>query len=160
MMHKSAQSLMDVLIRLMPELSMLRKNKTDPKLANLLYNQIWSKENNRVSEKMFRRPAEVKQAEIDRLKGDGLVDVSGENITITEKGAGVIKSMILGDSRSVFDDDDSPLDYLKATASLKPSRLSKKAKQASADEPQSRGSNWYSKLSQRLSCESCCRPRR
>ena len=67
MMHKSAQSLMDVLIRLMPELSTLRKNRTDPKLANLLYNQIWSKESNRVSGKMFRRPNEVKQAEIDRL---------------------------------------------------------------------------------------------
>lgn len=156
MHEKTAQSLMDVLIRLMPELSFVRKNRTDPKLANILYNQIWSKESHRLSSKTFRRPVEVKQAEIDRLVGEGLVEASGNNISITDKGTHVIKSMILGDDRSIFENDGSHIDYIKATANLKPSRMSKGAKRASFEDRPSIGDNWYTRSTQ-TPCRNCCR---
>ena len=157
MHEKSAQSLMDVLIRLMPELAAIRKGKTDPKLANLLYNEIWSKEANRVNDKTFRRPTSVKSAEIDKLKGEGLVEVTGDNISITAKGTQVIKQMILGDDRSIFEDDGRPTDYIKAMAGLKSTRMSKKAKRASSDGQRPSGASWYSKMSDGLPCAECCR---
>ncbi len=133
-MHdKSAQSLMDVLIRLMPELRSVRKNHTDPKLANMLYNKIWSSVEHKVADKKFRRPSDLKMADVERLKAEGLVEVSGDTIEITAKGTHVVKSMILGDDRSIFEEDGKPTDYLTATANLKPSRLKKSAKRASAD---------------------------
>jgi hypothetical protein len=159
MSEKSNQSLFDVLVRLMPELRLVRKQKTDPKLANMLYNQIWSNEQRRVANKTYRRPDDMKLSDVNRLASEGLVSVTGENIEITEKGAGVIKQMILGDERSVFDDDGSPAEYLKSLANLEPARLNKSSKRASTDDaPKIRGKNWYTvMMDQHATCADCCR---
>ncbi len=144
-MTKESQSLLDILVRLMPELRGLKKQKADPKEAKLLY-AIWSDEKNKIANKTYRRPNDVKQAEIDRLKTAGLVDVSGENIEITKKGGVIINQMILGDDRSVFEDNGEPISYLTALANLKPSRQRKYGKVASVNGTPIQGGNWYLRM--------------
>jgi hypothetical protein len=158
MHEKTSQSLMDVLIRLMPELRELRKGRADPKLATLLYNKIWSKENSRVAGKLFNRPDDLNAADVDRLKADGLINLKGHQIEITDKGAAVVRQMILGDNRSVFEDDGKPVEYLRALSNLSPSRAKTSGKRASRETLTS-GHNWYIAMvdSTPPVCQSCTR---
>ena len=61
----------------------------------------------------------------------GLVKVIGDNFEVTEKGANVIKVMILGDDRSIFEEDGVNLDFHTALDNTKNIKTAKKRKVAS-----------------------------
>ena len=48
--------------------------------------------------------------DIKKMKESGLIRTVGKNIEITDKGAEVIKIMVLGDDRSTFEDNDLIID--------------------------------------------------
>ena len=134
------QSLLDMLLRIMPELrdKLTVPGRANAKAANVLYT-IWSKEANQIAANKFRRPSGVTKGDVHLMETEGLVSSAGDSMTITKKGGEVLKQMILGDNRSVFEDDGTPVDYLKALANTKPSR-SRRTKVASQ---LSLGDNWY-----------------
>jgi hypothetical protein len=146
MLNKTAQqSLLDMLFQIMPE---LRDKMTAPagvrtnnKAAKVLYT-IWSKEANRISANRFRCPKAVMTNDKKLLESEGLVTASGDQLTITSKGGEVIKQMILGDNRSVFDYDGEPIEYLKAVANTAPARRKYGNKIASVQQLH-QPINWY-----------------
>jgi len=88
---------------------------------------IWQDENNKVGEKSFRKPINISSNEIERMQKEGLVRYIGDRIEITSKGSDVIKTLILGDDRSAFDNDyDTPLDITTAEANIKNSKTKRK----------------------------------
>ena len=60
------------------------------------------------------------------MQKEGLVKSIGENIELTEKGAKVIKVMILGDERSSFEDNNIIIDYNQALSNTKNVKEAKK----------------------------------
>ena len=57
----------------------------------------------------------------------------GDNIKITEKGSKVINIMILGDDRSIFEDEGIVIDYNMALDKTKGIKTAKQLKVASTD---------------------------
>jgi len=111
-MKKYGQSsIWDNLMKIMPELKdSISKSPTyvDPTIAKSLYN-IW-----RTGSKtgdVYKKPVTLSHDEFLRMKDAGLITAIGENINITDKGSKIIKVMILGDDRSVYEDDGNVIDY-------------------------------------------------
>jgi len=132
-MKKFGQSIYDSLIRLMPELKqnlINHRDYVDPIAAKALYS-LWRNGSQKTGSKVYKKPATLSQEEIKRMKSAGLVQSIGENISITDKGSKVINIMILGDSRSIFEDDGLMIDYDKALASTKNLKTAKIKKTAS-----------------------------
>lgn len=133
-MNKHGQSsIWDSLIRIMPEL----KDKiikspayVDPTIAKSLYN-IWSTGREGEEKKVFKKPVTLSQDEVNRMKEAGLVQTIGDNLQITDKGQKIIRVMILGDDRSVFEDNGISIDYNKALDQAKGVKTAKKLKAAS-----------------------------
>ena len=134
-MKKYGQSsIWDSLIRIMPEFTQQVKNSptyVDPIAAKSLYS-IWRTGEQKQADKIFKKPATVGKEEINRMKEAGLVKLIGDNIEITEKGAKIINVMILGDDRSIFEDDGSNIEYNKALNSTKGVKTAKKLRVASS----------------------------
>lgn len=116
-MNKFGQSsIWDSLIRIMPEFKdRISKSPdyVDPTVAKSLYN-VWRNGAKNSSDKSFKKPVTLSHDEVSRMKDSGLVVAIGDNLQITEKGQKIIKVMILGDDRSIFEDDGVVLDYNKA----------------------------------------------
>lgn len=134
MKKQNQSSIWDNLIRIMPEL----KNKiikspdyVDPTIAKSLYN-IWRTSNKNSNNKFFKKPVTLGQEKIEGMKNAGLIQVIGDNLKITDKGQKIIKIMILGDDRSVFEDDGVIIDYSKALDQTKGIKTAKKHKIASS----------------------------
>ncbi len=102
----------------------------DPIAAKSLYN-IWRTGSQKEDEKIFKKPATLGHDDVERMKKAGLIKAIGDNIEITEKGSKVLKVMILGDDRSIFEDDGTVVDYNTAIDQTKgvktAKRLRKKA---------------------------------
>ncbi len=135
-MKKQSQhsTIWDNLIRIMPELTeQVRKSPTfvDPMAAKSLYN-IWRTGENKKSEKIFKKPVTVGKEETSRMSEAGLIKVIGDNIEITEKGSKVINVMILGDERSIFEDDGSTIEYNVALDNAKNVKTAKQLRVASS----------------------------
>jgi hypothetical protein len=154
MLKKTAQqSLLDFIMKIMPELQdgkggpiflMLDRRPTVNKKAVKALMSMWKDEDAEVSARKFKRPPELTAAEIDLMVKENLIKDHGNEIEITAKGVEVIKTNILGDERSSFEDDGVPLDHDIATANTKPKRkMVKGAKRASKNI--SGGGNWYEK---------------
>lgn len=98
-MQKTAQqSLIDILIQIMPALQDVRSRmlkKDDP--TNLTLLAMWEKSDNAERRKVIK-PANVSSKEIKQLESAGLIEDQGKYIKITEKGAETIKVMILNDN--------------------------------------------------------------
>jgi len=139
-MRKQGQSsIWDSLIRIMPEFTQqVQKSPTyvDPIAAKSLYS-IWRTGEQKQADKIFKKPATVGKEEINRMKEAGLVKLIGDNIEITEKGAKIINVMILGDDRSIFEDDGTNVDYNKALDNTKGIKTAKQLKVAS---------NWWDRF--------------
>ena len=135
MKKQSQSSIWDNLIRIMPEFTeQVRKspNYVDPIAANSLYS-IWrTGENKKTSEKIFKKPVTVGSEETRRMSDAGLIKIIGDNIEITEKGSKVINVMILGDERSIFEDDGTNIDYNTALNQTKGIKTAKQLKVASS----------------------------
>jgi hypothetical protein len=116
MKKNSQSSIWENLLRIMPGLEKeISKSPDyiDPIIAKSLYN-IWRIGSQGNDNRIFKRPATLSHEEIIRMKSSGLIQAIGDKIEITAKGEKVIKIMILGDERSVFEDTDLVIDYNKA----------------------------------------------
>ena len=126
-----SQSVVDFLVDMFPQFSGKIKrggHLIDAKAANCLYS-IWNNEKNQLSDKMLKAPVNVKEAELSLMQQEGLVKKIGSNIEITEKGKEIIKIMILGDEKSIFDKVDKQIDFKTASKNVDtPSKLKKQKK--------------------------------
>ncbi len=133
-MNKYGQSsIWDNLIRIMPEFKdriMKSPDYVDPTVANSLYN-IWSTGDQSSEDKVFKRPSTLSQNDVSRMKDSGLVLAIGDNLQITDKGQKVIKTMLLGDDRSIFEDDGNVVSYNTALNNTKGVKTAKQHRIAS-----------------------------
>ena len=138
-MKKYGQSsVWDNLIKIMPEFTkkvLKSPIYVDPTVANSLYG-IW-RAGNKKHNKIYKKPVTVGKEEVDRMKEAGLINLIGDNLEITEKGTKVINVMILGDDRSIFEDDGIVIDYNTALNKTKEVKTAKSLKVAS---------NWWSRF--------------
>jgi len=133
MKKQSQSSIWDKLIEIMPELTNTIKkspNYVDPIAAKSLYN-IW-RSGEKKEKKSFKKPVTLGHEEQRRMADAGLIKVIGDNIEITEKGSKVINVMILGDERSIFEDDGKTVDYNIALNNTKGIKTAKQLKVASS----------------------------
>ena len=133
-MKKYGQSsIWDNLIRIMPEFTeKVLKSPTyvDPTIANSLYG-IW-RSGKKKDDKIYKKPVTLGKEEINRMKDAGLITAIGDDIKITEKGSKVINVMILGDERSIFEDDGLVIDYNIALNNSKGLKTAKRLKVANS----------------------------
>ena len=126
-------SIWDNLIRIMPEFKeriMKSPDYVDPTVAKSLYN-IWRTSSKSQEDKVFKKPVTLSQDDVARMKDEGLVLAIGDNLQITAKGQKIIRVMILGDDRSIYEDDGGVLDYNKALNHTKGVKTAKKLRVAS-----------------------------
>ena len=91
-MKKNAQSIFDSLMRIMPELNQnvrFGKDAVDPLAADALF-RVWRTGSGQ-NQKTYKRPHTFSHDDMQRMEKAGLVNVIGENLEVTEKGANVIK---------------------------------------------------------------------
>lgn len=122
-------SVFDNLLNIMPDLQKFIQphNSVNPQAAKDLFSLWKSAEED--SDKTFKRPHTLDWARVKNMQNEGLVKTRGQNkIEITEKGSNVIKTMILGDERSAFEDDNSIIDYHRSLATTQNVKMAKKHK--------------------------------
>lgn len=151
MIYKETQSLLDLLLKLMPDLQpgqnviFFRPPQVNSKAAKALMS-LWKNEKNIMGNKKLKRPANLSSDDLQLMEKENLVQDKGDFLEITSKGEQALKTMILGDERSVFEDDGKTLDFHVAQANTKPKRrLLKGAKRAFAAAEEANG-NWYRKI--------------
>jgi hypothetical protein len=130
-MKKNSQSIFDSLMRIMPELNenvRFGGDSVDPLAANSLF-QVW-RTGSSSNQKVYNRPHTLSHDDLRRMQKADLVKVIGDKFEVTEKGANVIKVMILGDDRSIFE-EGMTMDYHTALDNTKNVKTAKKQKQAS-----------------------------
>jgi len=97
-MQKTAQqSLIDILIQIMPALQDARArlvNRGDG-INKQLYS-MWS-DTEKFSNRKFLKPANLASGELKKMVESGLVEDQGKYLKVTEKGAQALKVMILND---------------------------------------------------------------
>ena len=133
-MKKISQSLYDSLINLMPSLKNTIRNKEyiDSKVSSDLFT-IWQT-GNKIKSNIFKRPITMSINDVNRMKKAELIRSIGDNIEITKKGEDVIKIMILGDDRSVFENSEIIIDYNQALSNTKNIKTSSKKKMAGSNQ--------------------------
>jgi hypothetical protein len=97
-MQKTAQqSLIDILIQIMPALQDARArlvNRGDG--VNKQLYSMWS-DTGKLSNRKFLKPANLASGELKKMVESGLVEDQGKYLKVTEKGAQALKVMILND---------------------------------------------------------------
>lgn len=130
-MEKYSQSIFDSLMRIMPELkdNMINGDESiDPIAAQALF-QVW-RTGSSSNQKTYKRPTTFSHDDLQRMQKENLVRVIGDKFEVTEKGANVIKVMILGDDRSVFEENGLNVAYHDALSNTKNIKTAKKQKVA------------------------------
>lgn len=119
-MKKISQSLIDSLILMMPSLlqSLKSRNNSNEKAANSLFS-IWDNEKNRIRGNVYKRPVTISHEDVQDMQKAGFIRQIGNDIEITSKGESVIKTMILGDNSSSF--EDKTVTYSESLANMDPS---------------------------------------
>jgi len=116
---------------LMPQLrdniSFVKNDHINPQAAKDLFS-IWRTAENKINNKVYKRPINISLTSMERLEQEGLAKLVGDKIEITSKGEKVIKIMILGDNRSSFDNEDFIIDYHQALSNTKDVKTAKKLK--------------------------------
>jgi hypothetical protein len=133
MKKNSQSSIWNNLIRIMPDFKNQIGNKSsyvDPFVAKSLYN-LW-KSGEQKKDNIYKKPVTLGHDEVKKMRDAGLVKPIGENIQITSKGSDIINVMILGDDRSIFEDDGKTIDYSAALNNTKNVKTAKKLKVASS----------------------------
>jgi len=131
-MKKNSQSIFDSLMRIMPELNQnvrFGDESVDPIAAKALF-QIW-RTGSSTNQKTYQRPTTFSHDDLQRMQKADLVKVIGDKFEVTDKGANVIKVMILGDDRSIFEEDGMGIDYHTALNNTQEVKIAKKQKVAS-----------------------------
>ena len=114
-MYKESQySIYEYLLQLRPDLQKhvdnYQQRVVTKDSADILFS-IWKNTNNKVSNKIYNKPSELKDIDLERLQKEGLIQNHQGKLQITAKGSEVIKTMVLGDNRSCFEDDGSNINY-------------------------------------------------
>lgn len=131
-MKKHSQSIFDSLMRIMPELNQnvrFGDDSVDPLAADALF-QVW-RTGSSSNQQVYKKPHTSSLDDMQRMQKADLVKIIGDNVEVTEKGANVIKVMILGDDRSIFEDGDT-VDYHTALNNTKNVKTAKKQKVATS----------------------------
>lgn len=121
------QSIADYLVRLMPGIEVRfrpSKDMVDPLAAKTLFS-LWKNESNKIAENTYRRPTTMADHQVDAMTKANLAKQIGNKIKITEKGANVLRVMLLGDDHSSFDNNDFIIDYATALSNTKIARKQK-----------------------------------
>jgi hypothetical protein len=141
---QSNKSLIDFLQQIMPDfkghLMLMRRPNHNNKAAKALFS-LWKDESNKLNNKTVKRPVTTSSEDVSLMEREGLVKQRGEKLEITDRGAEVIKTMILGDERSIWEEKEV-IDYETAFANTKPKRT-KTAKTSSHNDD---GGNWYKRM--------------
>lgn len=107
-MEKTAQqSLLDILIQIMPALQDVKSrlvNKKDP--TNEALFSMWDG-SGKTGNRKFLKPSNVASVDLKKMELAGLVEDQGKYLKITEKGAQAIKVMILNDNTFALDKKSS-----------------------------------------------------
>ena len=122
-LKKRQQTIIDYLVDHMDNLKPFRgnlskNNYVNASAANCLFT-IWKNQSNKVSKRMYKRPPTVSLSDVQLMQKEGLVVDIGDKLELTSKGTEVIKIMILGDERSIFDDNGYNISYNEAVAKTK-----------------------------------------
>lgn len=123
MYNKYSQSLMDYLmlvVKDMPSLDQLRlhfKGKGQDPNAKNLYN-LWSDADNKISNRKFRRPADMTESDIKKLESSGLVEMHGRDLRVTAKGEKALREMILADDTFQLNKRAGSSNMVKTASSL------------------------------------------
>ena len=149
--QSQANSLLDFLMHFMPDMKDMKdikflvyKQPTVDKKAVKTLMSIWKDESNVAGYRRVKRPDDITLADIELLEKEQLVRNTGKDeLEITAKGVDVIKTVILGDERSSFEDDGKHLDYEVALANTKPKRKMVKGAKRASVEDKNTGGNWY-----------------
>jgi len=128
--QKYSQSLFDFIVDHFPDFQKQIKNKMlmDGDAASKLLG-IWKKQENAVGKRIFKKPENITSSDISNMQKEGLIRLLGDKIEITAKGSEVIKTLILGDERSVYEDNGKDIDIRTASANV--NTRSKKQKRSS-----------------------------
>ena len=143
-MKKTNQTIYDSLLNNIPNLGKLLFNNDyiNPNISSNLF-KIWKK-SNKIGSNKFKRPSNIPIHDIKDMVKAGLVRNIGENIELTKKGKNIIKVMILGDDRSIFDSDNTIIDYNEALANTKNLKTAG-SKKIKISNNKKQGKNWYKK---------------
>ncbi len=88
------------------------------KAAKTLY-KIWKNEKNIINANVLKKPYDFSIEDVDILEREGLIQFHRDQMHVTQKGASVLRVMILGDNRSSFEDNGEILDYRTAELNTK-----------------------------------------
>jgi len=126
-MLKNNQSVLDILVKLLPNRKNMARDKDNisANLADTLFS-IWRTSENKMNKNTYKRPMNISINDIQNMQKEGLIKSIGDNIELTEKGAKVIKIMILGDERSSFEDNNIAIDYNLALSNTQNIKEAKK----------------------------------
>jgi hypothetical protein len=135
-MKRYSQGWLDNLINLMPNLKnnfpKNNKNNINAGAAKSLF-MVW-KNAVKQGDKTYRRPNTIPLSEITAMQEEGLIRSVGDKIEVTSKGEEVIKVMILGDDRSIYEDKGAEIGYNQALSNIKNVKTANKKKLKVADE--------------------------
>ena len=133
-MIKSNQSIFDTLIDLMPDIKRQQdQDYVNPIAAKTLFS-IWRTGQNNHNTHVYKKPVTTSLSDIENMKKEGLINLIGDNIEITEKGSKVLKIMILGDNTSSFDDNGVIIDYNEALNRMKNVKTAKQGNKKVANQ--------------------------
>lgn len=129
-MKKTSQTILDSFFQIMPELR--KTHSVNLAAATDLFN-LWRNGQSKSSGRVFKKPVTLPQYNVKRMQEAGLVTAVGDEIEITTMGRNIIKTMILGDERSAFDDSGVIIAYDEALSNTKKTAKGKSTKRASSD---------------------------
>ena len=134
MYNYQQSSIADYLIKLFPNITNTSHNNDIDAIAAKDLFTIWINEKNKTGKATYRRDPVTPIHKIDRMKKAGFIRMFGNEVEITDKGADVIKVMILGDQKSIFEDDDSIIDYnIALSQTQQPLKMAQKISQTTSD---------------------------
>lgn len=140
MIYKETQqkSLLDFLVQIMPDWqNQVMEFKQSPrylvngKAAKTLFT-LWKDEQNKVDNKILKRPTNVSIADVKEMQHAGLIRDLGDKIEVTKKGSDIIQTMILGDDKSIWEDDGKTLTFETSYANTK--RRGKTARKSASED--------------------------
>ena len=127
----SQNSLVDYLVQLMPGLQIMpSRPSVDERAAESLF-ELWKDSSNKLSEGVYTRPSTTPISKVNLMQNEGLIQANGHKLEITDIGKTVIKTMILGDESSIFDEKN--VTYAQAHQNTRIKRASSIRKKASND---------------------------
>ncbi len=114
--------MLDYLVDNLRQLDHLRQNNNTTyvsgKAADTLF-KVWKNQNNKISERIFKRPHTMSLEDVNTMKNEGLIRDLGDKLEVTSKGSKVIRVMILGDDRSSFEKVWTEISYAEAESNTK-----------------------------------------